>query len=418
MTKLRQTTKARIPKFMYDYAVGGTGYETCLRANRQSLDAVKLKPKRFSSVDAPDCSCDLFGRTYDAPFGVAPIGFGDVIWPRMAEILAKTASRHNVPLITSTYTFSSPEKIFELAGGNAWLQLYVPKCPDIEQAVINRAKSIGYGLLVVTLDCPKADHRTSETRPLFSKAPKVNLKTAFQVAARPAWALNLMRFRNEGWGILEPFVPAGLGLHDSVKLLTGIATEHLSLERLAKIRDRWSGKLIVKGVLAGEDASKCAAMGGDGIVVSNHGGRQLDAAPSALDVIEEVQSAAGANVIILADGSILSGLDIARMLASGANFVLAGRAFIYGVASLGEAGADYVFSSFKRDLAATMTQIGCANVAQLPSFLLPQQAANRAGKSHSTYPVKRQHFSDARPIPRQKESFGRVSVAQAREQDL
>ncbi len=416
LSKQRRAAKARLPAFIYDFVAGGVGYETCLDANRRSLDAVKLKPRRLMDGQAPDCASKLFGRRYDAPFGVAPIGFGNVIWPGMADILAAAAGRHNVPFIASTYTLSSPERIHELARGNAWLQLYVPKSPDIELAVLNRAKAIGYDVLVVTVDCPKAERRTSETRPGFSLAPKHDLATLAQVAARPLWAVKFMRGRKAGMGILEPFLPVGSNLRDSAKLLTGLVSEHVSPERLKRIRDRWPGKLVVKGVLAGEDAAKCAAIGADGIVVSNHGGRQLDAAPAALEVIGEVRRAAGAGIAILADGGVLSGLDVARMIARGADFAFAGRAFVYGVAGNGSAGADQIFSFFKRDLAATLTQIGCTEPAQLPSFLMTRRPAGRAEDArYYKQSLTPRRLADAEPTPRPNETYGRALAARARE---
>lgn len=371
MAAHRSITKARIPKFAYDYFLRGAGSEICLNRNRQGLDAVKLLPKYFSGLQEPDIRCSLLGQGYEAPFGVAPIGFSDLIWPYSALYLAVAAKQHNVPYVLSTFSFSSPEIIYESAGGNAWLQLYVPKDPDIELAVINRAKSIGFKVLVVTVDCPTAKYRKDQSGVKFSRPPITMVKIGLQVASRPVWAFNVVRGAGKSeFGMLQPFTPVGTGFMGAIDFLTDVTVEHLSIERLKKIRDCWPGKLIVKGILAPEDARLCASMGVDGIVVSNHGGRQLDAAPHALDVIADVRDAVGTDVAVLADGGVSTGLDVARMIASGADFVLIGRALLLGVTALGANGGNQVMTALKAELKSTMAQLGCPDIDQLPQFLM------------------------------------------------
>lgn len=367
----RSITKARIPKFAYDYFLRGAGSEICLNQNRQGLDAIKLLPKYFSGLQEPDIRCSLLGQTYEAPFGVAPIGFSDLIWPSSALFLAVAAKQHNVPYVLSTFSFSSPELIYESADGNAWLQLYVPKDPDIELAVINRAKSIGFKVLVVTVDCPTAKYRKNQSGMNFSLPLMTMVKIAMQVASRPVWAFNAMRGAGKSeFGMLQPFTPAGTGFARAIDFLTDVPVEHLTIERLKKIRNHWPGKLIVKGILAPEDAQLCASIGVDGIVVSNHGGRQLDAAPHALDVIADVRSAAGTDVAVLADGGVSSGLDVARMISSGADFVLIGRALLLGITALGSDGGNQVMEALKAELKATMAQLGCPTIDHLPQSLM------------------------------------------------
>jgi L-lactate dehydrogenase (cytochrome) len=360
----------RVPKFARDFLVGGIGRNVSRQRNRDSIHAIELVPRYLVDANAPDYRCTVWGRGYDAPFGVAPIGLGGLIWPRAAEILARAAKTHNIPFLLSTFATTSLETIHDIAGANAWFQLYVPNIDGICTSLIERARVAGYEVLVVTVDVPTTTQREHDVANGLSVPPRFDLRTLLQIAACPAWALATLRaggppvFEN-----LERYVPAGSTLEQSARFLSQAMEGHITLERLRHIRETWPGRLVVKGVLHPDDARDCAAIGVDGLIVSNHGGRQLDAAPIAPAVLSAIRSAAGKDMSIMADGGVRSGLDVARMLAAGADFVLLGRAFMFAVAAIGARGGDHVITVLKEELREAMAQIGCPDLARLPAFL-------------------------------------------------
>jgi L-lactate dehydrogenase (cytochrome) len=366
---MERAARRRVPKFAYDYLTGGIGQELCLRRNREALDAVQFMPRYICDLDTPDMRTDIFGHTFDAPFGVAPMGLGGLIWPRSAEILARASRQHNIPFTLSTFATVSLETIRKIADEQAWFQLYVPNDVELETAVIDRAAAAGYEVLMVTVDVPGYTPRERDIANGLSVPPRFNARTVSHIAARPSWAMATLAAGVPQFETLMPYVSTSSGMQEAAKFLSGLIEGHVTHDTLKRIRDRWAGKLIVKGVLGADDARQCKAIGADGVVVSNHGGRQLDAAPSAIDVIAGVREACGPDMVLLADGGARTGLDVARLLAKGADLVLMGRAFMFAVAAMGSGGGDHVMEMLKRELRTTMGQLGCADVASLPKFL-------------------------------------------------
>lgn len=360
----------RVPRFAYEYLSGGIGQEVALKNNREALDGVKLKP-RYLSADAnkPECSQQLFGRTYDAPFGVAPIGLGGLMWPRLAEHLAAAARGHNIPFTLSGFGTARMEHIATIGAPVAWFQHYVTIDEKINREMVEKARHAGYEVLVITVDIPTATRRAHDIRNGLSVPPRFDLRTVMDIAVRPRWALETLRAGVPRFQNLLPYLPSGASLEQVGDFLAKIIEGHVSLDRLKWFRDQWPGKLLVKGILDPNEAEQCKAIGVDAIVVSNHGGRQLDAARSAIEVIGSVRSAVGPDMPLLADGGVRSGLDVVRFLAHGADLVLVGRAFVYAVCAAGAAGADHVIKVFKEELRMSMAQIGCPKVDDLPSFL-------------------------------------------------
>lgn len=371
---MEAAARGRAPRFAYDYMAGGIGRGVCLARNREALDGVTLAPRYIDGAAAPDMAATLLGQTYDAPFGVAPIGLGGLIWPRAAEHLAAAAAAHNIPFALSAFATTSIETIGAIMGGpiagaQGWFQLYTPNDRAVEAELLERAAAAGFATLVVTVDIPTATPREHDTRNGLSVPPRFDALTALQVAARPAWALATLAAGIPRFETLLPYVPKGMGLDDASRFLVDLVEGPMTRETLTRIRGRWSGKLIVKGVLDPADAVVCRDIGADAIVVSNHGGRQSDAAPSALEVMAEIRAAVGGNMAVIADGGVKSGMDIARMVASGADFVLLGRAFMIAMAALGEPGADYAMTLLKGEFGRAMSQVGCGSVARLREHL-------------------------------------------------
>jgi len=368
---LENRAEARIPKFAFEYLAGGIGSEVCLRENQEALQSVKLIPRYISEAGKPDLSRTLFGHRYDQPFGVAPIGLSGLMWPRTAEILASAAKRNNVPFVLSCFANASLERISEIAGHHAWFQLYLPKEAEVLADLMHRAKDVGYSVLVLTIDSPTAPRRQREIRNGLSMPPTLGLCKLMQILQHPSWATSMLLTGIPTFATLERYVPRNSSIGETAAFFGNMIEGHVPLQQLKKIRDSWDGILLVKGILHPEDAKQCLSVGVDGLIVSNHGGRQIDAAPASVEVVGRIRKSVGPEIVIIADGGVRSGLDVARMIASGANFVLLGRPFVFAVAALGAKGGEHVMHILNEEFRTTMAQLGCSRTELLPDFLSP-----------------------------------------------
>ncbi len=363
---LEIAAKRRIPRFAWEYVSGGIGNEICVARNRLALDEVKLSPQYLvGQADNPDISCTLLGQNYDLPFGIAPIGLSGLMWPKTSEILAAAAKHNNIPCALSTFATTSLEDIKIIGGDHALFQLYPPKDPAIRTDLLHRAHKSGYKTLIVTVDIPVETRRDRDIRNGLSVPPQLNIKTLCQILARPQWTLATLLAGLPEFKTLKRYIPQGASLKQAATFLSDQVSWHITPQLLAEIRDQWSGNLIIKGILTSEDAAICQHIGADAIVVSNHGGRQLDAACSALDVIGDIRNTVGKKMPLICDGGVRNGLDIARMLAMGADFVLIGRPFVYAVAALGNKGGNHVIEILRNELKCTLAQLGCSTIDEL-----------------------------------------------------
>ena len=366
IASMERATKRRIPKFAFDYLQGGIGAEACLTGNRRALDNVQLAPRYLPTEPIqPVLEMNLFDREFPMPFAASPIGLSGLMWPRAAEHIARAATRHGLPLGLSSFATSSIEEIGAIAGDLLWFQLYCTEKSEIENDLIDRAESAGCEVLVVTVDIPTVTRREKDIANGLSVPPKFDLVTLSQVALRPTWAFATLRAGIPRFKTLLPYIPGGSTLDASAIFLRDMVEGHVTVQKLERIRDRWRGRLIVKGILTTEEALLCQDLGADAIVISNHGGRQLDAAPPIPHVLPEIRAAVGPDFPLIADGGVRSGLDIARLIACGANFVLAGRAFVYAVAAAGETGVDHAIFLLREELKQTLSQIGCQELGDL-----------------------------------------------------
>ena len=366
IVSMERATKRRIPKFAFDYLQGGIGAEACLTGNRRALDNVQLAPRYLPTEPIqPVLETNLFDREFPMPFAASPIGLSGLMWPRAAEHIARAATRHGLPLGLSSFATSSIEEIGTIAGNLLWFQLYCTEKSEIENDLIDRAESAGCEVLVVTVDIPTVTRREKDIANGLSVPPKFDLVTLSQVALRPTWAFATLRAGIPRFKTLLPYIPGGSTLDASAIFLRDMVEGHVTVQKLERIRDRWRGRLIVKGILTTEEALLCQDLGADAIVISNHGGRQLDAAPPIPHVLPEIRAAVGPDFPLIADGGVRSGLDIARLIACGANFVLAGRAFVYAVAAAGETGVDHAIFLLREELKQTLSQIGCQELGDL-----------------------------------------------------
>lgn len=362
---LRRAAKRRLPGFADDYLSSGIGPQVCLEANRRCLDGVKLIPHNVVDPFTPDLTTRLFGHDWSAPYGIAPLGLSGLIWPDAACHFARTAADRNIPVALSTVATTSLEKIAEIAPQAAWFQLYIPNDEEITASLVKRAGDAGYRTLIVTVDVPALGRREKDIRNGLSVPPKISARNIFQAAMCPSWSLATLASGLPDFENLKQYVPEGTGLRGAAGYVSSLARGHVSIDKLNKVRAQWKGNLVVKGILSAEDAKLAKQAGCDAIVVSNHGGRQLDAAPCPLKQVAVVREAVGGSMPILADSGVRSGLDIARMLAAGADFVLLGRAFAWGVAALGAKGPDHVDYILRSQLQNVLSQVGCPTPDEL-----------------------------------------------------
>ena len=367
---LMRKAKSRIPRFAFEYLYGGCNEDVNLQKNTDELRQVELLPFYLNAHSGVDLSTELFGHTYDAPFGVSPIGLQGLVWPNAPEILAKAAVKHNLPFILSTVTTSSIERIAELTNGKAWYQLYHPADNTLRDDILNRLEAAGYDVLVLLCDVPSFGFRPRDIRNGLAMPPKMTLQNILQIMGRPAWAMNTLRHGTPNFATLKPYMPKGLNMSQLGQFMNKTFSGRLNAEKIAPIRERWKGKLILKGCATIEDADMAVSLGFDGLLVSNHGGRQIDAGQSAIKSLSPIVDKYKGKIKVMMDSGIRTGPDIARTLASGADFTFLGRSFMYAVAALGDEGGDHMMGMLKTQLYQVMDQVCCRRAEELPNHLV------------------------------------------------
>ncbi len=366
---LRRRAKQRIPKFAFEYLDGGCNEDINLHKNTSEIRDVELLPSYLSDHQGSDMSVELFGQHYDAPFGIAPVGLQGLMWPNSPEILAKAAFDHNIPFCLSTVSTSSIERISEITEGKAWFQLYHPTENSLRDDLIKRAAAAECPVLVILCDVPTFGFRPRDIRNGLAMPPRMTLENMIRVLGNPRWALETLKYGQPNFETLKPYMPKSLDLKQLGQFMDQTFSGRLNEEKIKPIRDMWKGKLVLKGVATEADAAKAVELGLDGIIVSNHGGRQLDAGESTIKPLSRIAKAYGDEITVMMDSGMRSGPDIARTLASGAKFTFMGRPFMYGVSALGKAGGDHTIGLLKTQLQQVMEQVCCEKVADFPKFL-------------------------------------------------
>lgn len=363
---LREQARRRMPRFAFEYLEGGCFSEVNLRRNTEEIREVRLRPWYLRDYAGASLRTELFGQSYAAPFGVAPIGLQGLMWPGATEILARAAHRHEVPFILSTVATASIETVAEITDGRAWFQLYHPAESDLRDKLLERARAAGFPVLVILADTPTFAYRPKEIRNGLSIPPRMSLRNVLQMITRPAWCLGQLKAGAPEFKTMKPYIPKGLNMKHLGLFMNKTFSGRLTADKIKAIRDRWSGKLVIKGIVTAEDADLALKLGADGLIVSNHGGRQLDAGDSTIRSLAELRGEFGHRTTLMLDSGARSGPDVAGVLASGAKFVFMGRSFMYGVGALGRRGGDHTLTMLKRQLQQVMEQIGCERVADLP----------------------------------------------------
>jgi L-lactate dehydrogenase (cytochrome) len=312
----------------------------------------------------PETETTLFGRTYAAPFGVAPVGLTGLMWPEAENILARAAARFRIPYSLSTVATQAPETIGPLADGMGWFQLYPPRDPAIRRDLLQRAKDAGFTTLLVTADVPTGSTRERQRRAGVSVPPRITPLMLWRCAIRPWWSLSTLHSGIPRFRGIEKYAD-GQTLQNMTAFIGQGLGGTLDWAYLDAVRAEWDGPIVIKGIMSVADVRDALAFGADGIGVSNHGARQCDGTPAAIEVLPRIAAVVEGRVPIIFDSGIRTGLDIARALALGADFVLCGRAFMYGVAALGEKGGEHVAEMLLTDLRNNMSQLGCRTIAEL-----------------------------------------------------
>lgn len=367
---LIKKAKKQIPRFAFEYLDGGCNEDVNLYKNTAELREVELKPTYLSKHTHSDMKTELFGHVYDAPFGIAPVGLQGLMWPNAPEILAKAAHQHNIPFILSTVTTSSIERIGELTEGKFWFQLYHPAENTLRDDLLARAEAAGCEVLCILCDVPSFGFRPRDIRNGLAMPPKMTLSNMLQILGKPEWALKTLYHGQPSFANLQKYMPTGLNMGQLGAYMNQTFSGRVNEAKISEIRDKWKGKLVLKGVASEQDTEMAIKLGLDGIIVSNHGGRQLDAGQSAIKSLTPIVEKYKGQIKIMMDSGLRSGPDIARTLASGAEFTFMGRSFMYGVAALGSEGGNHTISMLKTQLQQVMEQVCCERVEDFPRFLV------------------------------------------------
>jgi L-lactate dehydrogenase (cytochrome) len=367
---LIKKAKSKVPLFAFEYLDGGCNEDVNLKRNVSELHEVQLEPRYLKEYSGSSLKTTLFGVEYDAPFGIAPVGLQGLMWPGAPEILAKAAHNHNFPFVLSTVSTASIETIGEITEGKAWYQLYHPAEEAMRDDILERCKNSGYDVLVLLCDVPSFGYRPRDIRNGLAMPPRMTLSNLVQIMTRPEWAIRTLLHGQPEFATMKKYMPKGLNMKELGKYMNKTFSGRLNEDRLKKIRDQWNGKIVLKGVSGVADAEMAIRLGLDGIIVSNHGGRQLDAGESSIHSLQKIVQQCKDRIVIMMDSGIRSGPDVARAMAAGAEFTFLGRTFMYGVAALGAQGGEHTAGILKTQLQQVMDQLCCESTEDFPSFLI------------------------------------------------
>ena len=374
----RALAKARLPHFLFEYLDGGSYDEVTLRRNVEDLQSVTLKQRVLRDVSAIDLSAELFGQKWAMPVGLGPVGLSG-LYARRGEVqAARAAGDAGIPFALSSLSACSIGEVAAKAGAPFWFQLYIVKDRGFVSDMIARAKDAGCGALLLTVDLAVPGTRYRDFRSGLSGSIRGRTSKLRQVLGRPDWAWDVgVHGRPHTLGNLEPLLGSGAALEDLMGWVARNFDASISWKDVEWVRDQWKGPLVIKGILDPDDAREAAASGADGIVVSNHGGRQLDGALSSARALPRIADAIAGRIPILADGGVRSGLDVVRMLALGADFVLLGRAWAYALAARGQAGVAHVLELIDAEMRVAMALTGCRTLDQIGEDIV-EKSGNQA----------------------------------------
>ena len=356
---LKSRARRRLPAFAFDYVDGGIDEEFGKRRNRDAWHAIELTPRYLRDVSQADQSAEIFGHRYDMPIGVPPVGLGNMMWPGAELALARAAQRANIPYLLSTFSTTLLEDVARAVPDVGWFQMYVPKNVETMKDLLSRVSKAGFHVLVVTLDIAVGAKRNRELKNGLQLPFRMTPRIIWEALTHPRWTLETLAHGQPDFVNINPYrndVNEDLG-----EFLTSINMNGVTRERIMMIRDLWQGPLVLKGIQYEQDVRECLELGVDGIIVSNHGGRQLDAAPASVRSLRELSAEARARMTIMVDSGIRTGLDVVRARALGAEMTFSGRSFFWGIGAMGRAGPNQVIEIFRDEVDRTLKQLGCSS---------------------------------------------------------
>lgn len=375
---LRRLARKRLPRAIFDFFDGGAEDEVTLRDNRAAYERVRLAPRVLRDVSKIDLSCEIMGGPSKLPLVIAPTGAIGIGWPGADIAIARAAAHYGIPYTLSTTATASIEAVAEAGGGGRqWFQLYILYDRDFTDSLVERARAAGYEALVVTVDLPVGGKRERDSYNRFTQPYRLNAAQFLEALTKPAWSLRVIA--NGGLPMLENLRGFTQKKRETLMSISSAVGQNLDpgfdIDGLKRLRDRWQGKLIVKGVARADDAERIVALGADGIWISNHGGRQLDGALATLDTLPSVVAAVGAKVPVLLDGGVRRGIDMIKARALGAQAVCAGRPTLYGASVGGEPGALRALAILVDELERNMRLCGARSIAEIDAGLLVKPSA-------------------------------------------
>ncbi len=367
---LRSMAKRRVARAVFEYVDCGSYDQRTLRANRTDLDALALRQRVGIDVEHRSLGTTMAGHEVRMPVALAPVGLTGLNWADGEMLAARAAERFGVPFTLSTMSICSIEDVASVVKKPFWFQLYVMRDRGFSASLVERAKAAGCSALMLTLDLQIQGQRHRDLKNGLAVPPKLTLGTALDVMTKPGWVLNVLTGRHKSFGNLEGQIPDAKNLTTLSHWIAGQFDPTLSWKDIEWVKKLWGGKLILKGILDVEDAKIAAAAGVDAIVVSNHGGRQLDGAISSIRALPEIADAVGGSLELWFDGGIRSGQDVLKALALGARGTLIGRAFVYGLGAMGEVGVTRALELIEKELDVTMALCGLRDVKEASRSIL------------------------------------------------
>ena len=367
----RELSRKRLPKLVFDFIDGASGDEKLAEINSKALDQIRLEPKVLRNVEKRSLKKKVLGYEFDFPFGFAPMGMTNLSWPGADSMLAAESARNNIPTCVSMASTTTLEKMYELSEGHSWMQLYIFQDENFVMELLDRAKKTGYEVAILTVDVPVLSRRTRDDKNGFSYPFKIGPKQFFDFATHPIWSLSTLLS-----GIPKPmnYVTSKSGDGIFKRKESRGSTDWDTLKR---VRDKWKGKLIIKGVMSPDDAKQIKEAGADAIQVSNHGGRQLDSATAAINMLPLIRKSVGSDFPLIFDSGIRSGSDIVRALAFGADYAMIGRPVMYAMGADGRKGLRRIVEIIKEEVSTTLGLVGLNDINEVTSKIVIENTINK-----------------------------------------
>ena len=367
----RDLSRKRLPKLVFDFIDGASGDEKLAEINSIALDQIRLEPKVLRNVEKRSLKKKVLNYEFDFPFGFAPMGMTNLSWPKADSMLAAESARNNIPTCVSMASTTTLEKMYELSKGHSWMQLYIFQDENFVMELLDRAKNTGYEVAILTVDVPVLSRRTRDDKNGFAYPFKIGPKQFFDFATHPTWSLSTLLS-----GIPKPmnYVTSKSGDGIFKRKESRGTTDWDTLKR---VRDKWKGKLVIKGVMSPDDAIKIKEAGADAIQVSNHGGRQLDSATAAINMLPLIRKSVGSDFPLIFDSGIRSGSDIVRALAFGADYTMIGRPVMYAMGADGKKGLRRIVEIIKEETSTTLGLVGLNDINDVTSKIVIENTINK-----------------------------------------